>query len=69
MAAALRAALRGNSVCLVEETDEIGGQFSSVPALDENRFIEFSGGTRMYYEMRRSIRNYYRDRYRLALRT
>jgi hypothetical protein len=66
VAAALRAALRGNSVCLTEETDEIGGQFASVPALDENRFIEFSGGTRTYYEMRRRIRNYYRDRYRLA---
>jgi hypothetical protein len=66
VAAALRAASRGNSVCLVEETDEVGGQFASVPALDENRFIEFSGGTRSYYEMRRRIRNYYRDRYRLA---
>ena len=38
VAAALRAASRGNSVCLVEETDEVGGQFASVPALDENRF-------------------------------
>ncbi len=66
VAAALRAASRGNSVCLVEETDEVGGQFASVPALDENRFIEFSGGTRSYYEMRRRIRGYYRDRYRLA---
>lgn len=66
VAAALRAATRGNSVCLVEETDEVGGQFASVPALDENRFIEFSGGTRSYYEMRRRIRGYYRDRYRLA---
>ena len=66
VAAALRAALRGDSACLTEETDEIGGQFASVPALDENRFIEFSGGARTYYEMRRRIRNYYRDRYRLA---
>ena len=66
VAAALRAALRGNSVCLTEETDEIGGQFASVPALDENRFIEFSGGTRTYYDLRRRIRNYYRDAYRLA---
>ena len=58
VAAAMRAAARGHSVCLTEETNWIGGQLTSggVPALDENRFIEISGGTRTYYEMRRRIR-------------
>jgi hypothetical protein len=37
-----------------------------VSALDENRFIEFSGGTRTYYEFRRRIRDHYRDAYTLA---
>ena len=60
VAAALRAAERRHSVCLVEETDEIGGQLLSVSALDENRFIEFSGGTRSYYDLRERIRQYYR---------
>ncbi|HZT30657.1 MAG TPA: FAD-dependent oxidoreductase [Bryobacteraceae bacterium] len=68
IAAALLAAGRGHSVCLTEETDWIGGQITAggVSALDENRFIEFSGGTRSYYEMRRRIRDYYRRRFQLA---
>ncbi len=68
VAAAMRAAARGHSVCLTEETSWIGGQLTSggVPALDENRFIEISGGTRTYYEMRRRIRDYYRTHYHLA---
>src|SRR5947208_2664616 len=68
VAAAMRAAARGHSVCLTEETNWIGGQLTSggVSAMDENRFIEISGGTRTYYELRNRIRNYYRTHYRLA---
>jgi hypothetical protein len=68
MAAALRAASRGHSVCLTEPTSWIGGQATSggVSALDENRFIEFSGGTRTYNEFRRRIRDHYRRSYTLA---
>lgn len=68
VAAALRAAELGNTVCLTEETDWIGGQATAggVSALDENRFMEFSGGTRSYYEFRRLIREHYRKTYRLA---
>ena len=49
------------SVCLTEETDWIGGQATAggVSALDENRFIEISGGTRRYYEFRNGIRAAY----------
>ena len=68
IAATLRAAKRGHTVCLVEETGEIGGQLLSVPALDENRFIEFSGGTRTYYELRRRIRDHYRRKRSLSPR-
>src|ERR1700720_3592949 len=48
IAAAMEASRRGVSVCMTEETDWIGGQITAggVSALDENRFIEISGGTR-----------------------
>lgn len=60
--AALAAADRGHSVCLTEETDWVGGQATSggVSALDENRFIEFAGGTRSYMQFRNGIRTWYR---------
>jgi hypothetical protein len=66
VAASLRALQRGHSVCLTEETDVVGGQFHSVPALDEHKFIEISGATRSYYELRNRIRDHYRSKYRLA---
>lgn len=68
VSAALIAAARGHSVCLTEETDWIGGQATAggVSALDENRFIEFAGGTRGYYEFRNRIREAYRRNYALS---
>ncbi|MGH9663164.1 MAG: FAD-dependent oxidoreductase, partial [Bryobacteraceae bacterium] len=68
VAAALAAADRGHSVCLTDETGWVGGQATSggVSALDENRFIEFAGGTRSYYDFRNRIRQTYRDRYKLT---
>jgi hypothetical protein len=53
---------RGHSVCLTEETDWVGGQATAggVSALDENRFIEFAGGTRSYMRFRSGIREWYR---------
>jgi hypothetical protein len=38
----------------------------SVSALDENRFIEVTGGTRAYYEFRRRVRDHYRRGYKLS---
>jgi hypothetical protein len=68
VAAALIASGRGHTVCLTEETDWVGGQATAggVSALDENRFIEFSGATRSYYEFRNRIRQAYRDNYQLT---
>ncbi len=66
VAAALEAARRGHSVCLTEETDSLGGQFHSVPALDEHKFIEISGATRSYHELRHRIREHYRRNFRLS---
>ena len=63
VAAALAVSRRGHSVCLLEETDWLGGQATSqgVSALDEHPHIEAFGGTRDYYRLRESIRDHYRS--------
>ncbi len=62
VAAALAAARRGRRVCLIEETDWIGGQLTQqgVSALDEHEHIESFGGTRSYYRLRSMLRDHYR---------
>lgn len=62
VAAALAAARRGRRVCLVEETDWIGGQLTAqgVSALDEHEHIESFGGTASYYRLRSALRDHYR---------
>ncbi len=67
-AAALAAAEAGVSVCLVEETDWLGGQLTTqgVCTPDEQQHIETFGGTRRYTEFRNRVRQYYRENYRLS---
>jgi hypothetical protein len=62
VAAAWAASRRGRTVCLLEETDWLGGQVTSqgVSALDEHEYIEAFGGTRTYYQLRETIRDHYR---------
>lgn len=66
-AAALAAARNGLRVIVTEETDWIGGQLTAqaVP-LDENAWIESSGGTGSYRLLRGRIRDYYRRNYPLT---
>jgi hypothetical protein len=66
-AAALAAARNGCRVVLTEETDWIGGQFTSqaVPP-DEHPWIERFGCTRSYREFRNRVRDYYRRNYPLT---
>src|SRR5262249_61570119 len=61
VAAALAAARAGCSVCLVEETDWLGGQFTSqgVGALHEHPHIGTFGGNASYYRLRRALRDHY----------
>ena len=68
VAAAWIAARRGHNVCLLEETDWLGGQITSqgVAALDEHEHIESFGGTRSYYQLCETIREHYRKLYREA---
>jgi hypothetical protein len=63
-AAALAAARRGLTVVMTEETDWVGGQLTSqaVP-LDENAWIERTGGSRSYRQLRDGIRDFYRRHY------
>jgi len=67
VAAALAVLRRGLSVVLTEETDWIGGQFTSqaVPP-DEHPWIEAFGCTRSYRHFRSEIRRFYRDYYPLT---
>ena len=63
-AAALAIARRGLRVVMTEETDWVGGQLTSqaVP-LDENAWIESTGGSRSYRALRQGVRDYYRRHY------
>ena len=62
VAAALAALEAGRRVCLLEETDWLGGQLSAqgVSALDEHEHIERFGGTASYYRLREALRDAYR---------
>ena len=67
VAAALAALRGGRTVIMTEETDWIGGQFTSqaVPP-DEHPWIEQFGCTRSYRQLRDDIREYYRRWYPLT---
>jgi NADPH-dependent 2,4-dienoyl-CoA reductase/sulfur reductase-like enzyme len=66
-AAALAAVKSGQRVILTEETDWIGGQFTSqgVPP-DEHSYIERFGCTDSYRQFRNRIRDYYRRNFPLT---
>jgi hypothetical protein len=66
--AAALAALRNHmNVILTEETDWIGGQLTQqgVPP-DEHEWIESTGGTQLYRDLRNSVRQYYKHNYSLT---
>ena len=68
LSAALIATKLGKKVILCEETDWLGGQITSqgLPSLDEQPHINIFGGTKLYYEFRDNIRNYYKSHYKLS---
>ena len=68
VAAALRAAAMGASVCVLEASGWAGGQFTAqgVTKPDENRYIETVGSTASYREFRHLVRLYYRNNFRLS---
>ena len=71
VAAALAATESGDlTVCLTEETDWLGGQMTAqgVPITDDGRNfqVETSGSNRSYQRFRQSIRNYYKQNFKLS---
>lgn len=70
IAAALAAAESGASVCLLEETEWLGGQLTTqgVSTPDEHPLIEQFGATRRYYAFRNAVRDYYKTNFKLSAR-
>jgi hypothetical protein len=68
VAAALRASAMGASVCLIDPTDWVGGQFTSqgVSKPDENKYIETVGSTASYREFKHLVRAWYRNNAHLS---
>jgi hypothetical protein len=68
VAAALAVARENHSVCMTEETNWVGGQMTAqgVSAFDGNAYIETTGATASFEELRHGIRKYYREHYRLS---
>ena len=67
-AAAFRAATMGASVCLLEASDWLGGQYTAqgVMTPDENQYTETVGSTAAYRAFQHSVRAFYRSNYRLS---
>ena len=66
-AAALAACENGLNVILTEESDWLGGQFTSqATPPDEHGWIEEFGCTRNYRKFRADVRDYYRNNYPLT---
>lgn len=66
-AAALAACENGLDVILTEESDWLGGQFTSqATPPDEHGWIEEFGCTRTYRKFREDVRNYYRNNFPLT---
>lgn len=68
VAAALSAGQVGATVCLLEASGWLGGQYTSqgVSKPDENRFIDPVGSTRSYQAFKHAVRLYYRQNYHLS---
>ncbi|MGB6984894.1 MAG: FAD-dependent oxidoreductase [Candidatus Aquilonibacter sp.] len=67
-AAALAAANGGASLCLVESSTWLGGQYSSqgVTKPDETQYTPTVGSTAAYRNFQHSVRAFYRNNYRLS---
>jgi hypothetical protein len=67
-AAALAAATGGHSVCLIESSAWLGGQYSAqgVTKPDETTYTPTVGSTAQYQAFQHAVRSFYRDNYRLS---
>ncbi|MGZ3499590.1 MAG: FAD-dependent oxidoreductase [Vulcanimicrobiaceae bacterium] len=69
-AAALAAGAGNSSVCLLEASDWLGGQFSAqgVTKPDESRYTATVGSTAAYRNFQHNVRAFYRGNYNLSAR-
>jgi hypothetical protein len=69
-AAALSAGAGGSSVCLLEASGWLGGQYSAqgVTKPDENRYTSTVGSTAAYRSFQHNVRAFYRGNYNLSAR-
>lgn len=69
-AAALSAGAGGSSVCLLEASSWLGGQYASqgVTKPDENRYTSTVGSTAAYRAFQHNVRAYYRSNFILSAR-
>jgi hypothetical protein len=67
-AAALAAATAGHSVCLIESSAWLGGQYSAqgVTKPDETTYTPTVGSTATYRAFQHAVREFYRNNYRLS---
>jgi hypothetical protein len=67
-AAALAAASSGRSICLLEASDWLGGQYSAqgVTRPDETTYTPTVGSTATYRAFQHNVRAFYRNNYRLS---
>jgi FAD dependent oxidoreductase len=67
-AAALAAGAGGSSVCLLESSGWLGGQYSAqgVTKPDESRYTSTVGSTAAYRAFQHNVRAFYRSNYRLS---
>ena len=67
-AAALAAASAGHSVCLIESSAWLGGQYSAqgVTKPDETTYTPTVGSTATYRAFQHAVRAFYRNNYRLS---
>jgi hypothetical protein len=68
VAAAIRAAEMGATVCLIDTSDWVGGQFTSqgVSRPDEHKYIENVGSTASYRQFRDLVREWYQTNAHLS---
>jgi hypothetical protein len=67
-AAALAAGSRGHSVCLIEPSNWLGGQYSAqgVTKPDETTYTPTVGSTAAYRAFQHDVRSFYRNNYKLS---
>ena len=68
VSAALAASGNGSTVCLLEATGWLGGQYTAqgVTKPDDNQYVDTAGSIESYRAFRHAVRAFYRNNYNLS---